>query len=481
MTRILQFCAVMLVSVAALAEDPVVFRSDVSLVRVDVQVLDGSNRAVTLLTAKDFTLRDQGRTQEIRNFASENMPVDVLLLLDVSASMRSHVQKMANASQRAMRVLRPDDRVAMMVFDRSTRTKMPFHNSREELDKQFRDLLKHESFNGGTDITRGLLDAANYVQRNARKDARRAIVILTDDETEAQFEVDEQRVGRALVRADAVLSALIAPNAMNYANMPQRGGYPGGQRGGRQGQGGRRGGGLGGIIIGMPGGGGYPGGGQRQPQGGPQQRGGQQGPRTLSAHTSEIAIDSGGDSSSVDDASAFEDMIERIRQRYALYFLSPSDARPGEERTLSVSLAGAARQRYPNSELRFRKTYYAPESSGAVRTESIDSSEPSASTGRARTNSRAEAAEDDSSRPTIRRSNSKTDSADSADDSRPAVRRRPVSDGSGSSRGPNPALRGGDNPPQETAPQPSPAPAPAPETKTGGWRKVEDPSPAPKP
>ena len=39
MTRILQFCAVMLVSVAALAEDPVVFRSDVSLVRVDVQVL----------------------------------------------------------------------------------------------------------------------------------------------------------------------------------------------------------------------------------------------------------------------------------------------------------------------------------------------------------------------------------------------------------------------------------------------------------
>ena len=40
--------------VALFADDSVVFRSDVSLVRVDVQVMDANNRSVTMLTAKDF-------------------------------------------------------------------------------------------------------------------------------------------------------------------------------------------------------------------------------------------------------------------------------------------------------------------------------------------------------------------------------------------------------------------------------------------
>ena len=190
----------------------VVFRSDVSLVRVDAQVTDRDNRAVTGLRMEDFVLRDEGRPQQIRNFAREEMPVDVLLLLDVSTSMRPHVERIASAAHQALSVLGKDDRVAIMVFDRSTRVRLPFRSSREVVEREFETLLKHENFRGGTDITRGLLDAADYVGRNARREARRAIVILTDDETE--FERDDARVGLALVDADAVLSALIAPDAM---------------------------------------------------------------------------------------------------------------------------------------------------------------------------------------------------------------------------------------------------------------------------
>ena len=58
-------------------QDPIVFRSDVSLVRVDAQVVDGGNRAITHLRAEDFVVREEGRTQPIRNFASEDMPLDV--------------------------------------------------------------------------------------------------------------------------------------------------------------------------------------------------------------------------------------------------------------------------------------------------------------------------------------------------------------------------------------------------------------------
>jgi VWFA-related protein len=327
-------------------DEPVVFRSDVSLVRVDAQVLDG-NRPITHLNLEDFVLRENGRVREIRNFASEKMPVDLLFLLDVSASMRPHVQRIANAAHNALQVLADNDRIAMMVFDRTTRVRLPFRNGRQEAEREFDNLLRQEGFRGGTDITRGMLDAADYMERNARREARRAIVILTDDET--QMERDDARVEHALERADAIMSALIAPDAMAGRNM---GGYPGGGGMGRRGRMG--GGGLGGIILpgGIPGsGGGIPGGG-----GG----GGTMGGRTHSAGTSEIARDSGGDSFPVDDSSALEDTLTRIRQRYALYFQLPPGARKGQQRTVDISLSDTALRRYPNAEVRFRHSYIAP-------------------------------------------------------------------------------------------------------------------------
>src|SRR5271170_1970006 len=201
-------------------DDDLVFRSDVSLVRVDAQVVDSGNRAITHLHAGDFILREDGRVVPIRNFASENMPLDVLFLLDVSASMRPHVQRIADASGQALTVLGKDDRMGIMVFDRATRVRLPFSSDRQDVQREFDRLLRDERFNGGTDITRAMLDAADYIRREGRRDARRAIVILTDDRTE--FDRDDLAVGRALARADAVMCALIAPDAM-----PQ-GGYPGG-------------------------------------------------------------------------------------------------------------------------------------------------------------------------------------------------------------------------------------------------------------
>ena len=112
-------------------DDELVFHSDVSLVRVDAQVVDSGNRAITHLHAGDFILREDGRVVPIRNFASENMPVDVLFVLDVSASMRPHVQRIADASAQALTVLGKDDRMGIMVFDRDTRVRLAFSNSRK--------------------------------------------------------------------------------------------------------------------------------------------------------------------------------------------------------------------------------------------------------------------------------------------------------------------------------------------------------------
>ncbi len=175
--------------------------------------------------------------------------------------------------------------------------------------------------------------------RHARADARRAIVILTDDET--QDAEDESRVESALSRANAVLSFLRAP----YEPPTAGGRMPGGRRGG---------GGLswpGGGGIGLPGGGGWPGGGSIP--------GGSSGPvdRSHSAGTETIAGDSGGDTMSVDDASALEDTLARLRQRYALHFYLAEEAQAKTSHNIRVDLSTEARIRFPEAEVRSRRVF----------------------------------------------------------------------------------------------------------------------------
>ena len=62
----------------------------------------------------------------------------------------------------------------------------------------------------------------------------------------------------------------------------------------------------------------------------------------------------------VDQASAFENTIARIRERYALYFYLPEGMKPGDERSVEVVLSDAARRRYPRAEVRYRRSYLAP-------------------------------------------------------------------------------------------------------------------------
>ena len=438
----------------AFQDPPVVFKSDVSLVRVDVQVTDRSSRAISSLRREDFQLREGGQVREIVNFARENLPLDVILLLDVSGSMRPHVERIANAAHEAMAELGNEDRVAIMVFDRMTRLSMNFKSNHDEIVRGFQQLLDRENFNGGTDITRGMLDATEYMRKNARRGARRAIIILTDDMTE--FQRDEFRVGRALEEASTVMSALIAPDAMSTrGQFPGTGGgwpQPGGRTGRTGGSTGGIGGigGLGDIIFGGGGVGRMPGGGGRIPGGGMPGGGGVNG-RLKSAGTSEIARASGGDSMAVDDAAALQTTMERIRQSYALYFNAPENIRQGEQRNVEISLIGGVSRRFPDAELRYRQTYIVSEGS--------TTSGPTVS--------------DDT--PTVTRRSRSGNSGvydaptpvKDASDEPPKMKRRPMVDEPGSSRKVDIVTGGASGSAEKGADKP--------ETKTVGAEKPKDP------
>jgi VWFA-related protein len=221
----LSFLAVACCIAAADDEKTAVFRSDVSMGRIDALVIDRSQHPIRGLRKDDFLLRQDGKPIPIRDLAHEDLPVDVLFLLDVSGSMRVHLQKVASAAHEALAVLGEQDRVGIMVFDTRTRLRLPFRQDLNEVERKLDDVVETEGFNGGTNINRALLEAAAYVEGEGRRQTRHAIVIVTDDQAQP---CDQARVSAALDRADAVLMVLLAP-----AFMLPAGSYPGG--GGRRG------------------------------------------------------------------------------------------------------------------------------------------------------------------------------------------------------------------------------------------------------
>lgn len=62
-------------------------RVDVDLVLVPVVVTDTMNRPVVTLTKQDFLLYEQNEPRQIRYFATEDAPVSIAVLFDVSKSM----------------------------------------------------------------------------------------------------------------------------------------------------------------------------------------------------------------------------------------------------------------------------------------------------------------------------------------------------------------------------------------------------------
>jgi VWFA-related protein len=433
------------------AEDEVV-RSEVTLVRLDVQVVDGANRAIPDLRAADFVLREQGKVRQIKNFAQEEMPLDLLLLIDVSGSMRVHVEQLANAAHDAFQVLGRDDRVAIAVFDDFTRVRLSLQSS-ANAERELRRVLQTESFNRGTDIAQALLMSAENLRREGRPVSRRAIVILTDD---VAGRAVGQREFDALTRADVVLSALLVPESTRIST--------GGGWGGRQRRVGFPGGGWPGG--GWPGGGWPGGGGVGFPGGGVMTKAG----------TGALATQTGGDVFRSEDSNALIDTLERLRQRYALYFSIPTGTRPGEQRNVDVQLSEAAKRRFSNTTLRFRQTYWVPADFDPASASDDVVTEVSAVT------------PESTEVPKSTRGRRTTEAS-------PTATRRPAMTGDSGPRGPNRSVGAAapESLPAKTSPLVDSVGSPDPQdsrprgwakeqpTNPGGWRRIGDPEPLAQP
>ena len=84
-------------------------RADVDLVLVPTTVTDGKNRPVTDLQKQNFAVYEENEPQEIRNFATEDAPISVGLILDVSKSMSNKIETERTALAEFFNNASPED------------------------------------------------------------------------------------------------------------------------------------------------------------------------------------------------------------------------------------------------------------------------------------------------------------------------------------------------------------------------------------
>src|SRR5260370_14107343 len=114
------------------------FRSGVSNVKIDVQVTNNAD-LVKDLTLKDFVLFDQERQRELLFVDRGAEPLSLALLLDVSGSMRTHVEAAATVAVESLQVLPKDDTVAVMVFGNRTKLRLPLTAERSRVETEIKE------------------------------------------------------------------------------------------------------------------------------------------------------------------------------------------------------------------------------------------------------------------------------------------------------------------------------------------------------
>jgi Ca-activated chloride channel homolog len=190
-----------------LAEQPT-FRSATELVSLSVSVTGQDTKPVPGLTVDQFQVFEDGVPQEVKFFAPGEMPLDVIILLDTSASMTGSMALIQQAAAKFARSLRSNDRVSVMGISNGLRILQPFTSDIAGAEAAIRSTRP----GGRTPLYASLYTALKELDKErdtTREPRRQAIVVLSDgQDTSSTFTFDELV---PVVRRYAVPIYTIAP------------------------------------------------------------------------------------------------------------------------------------------------------------------------------------------------------------------------------------------------------------------------------
>lgn len=160
---------------------PPVFRSGADLVALNVAVLDQSQHFVRGLAPADFAVYEDGVRQDVSFFAAQEVPLDLILLVDTSSSMTEKMGTVRAAALGFLRTLRPIDRGAVVTFADGVRIAQPLTSDKPALEQA----VNSTQARGATALYNAIYVALKEFGHAARQtgDVRRqAIAVLSDGE-----------------------------------------------------------------------------------------------------------------------------------------------------------------------------------------------------------------------------------------------------------------------------------------------------------
>jgi len=175
-------------------------RVRVALVSAPVVVVGAKGEPVLDLQQKDFHILDDGRDQTIESFDLGGEKLSAVLVFETSARIAPilpAVQKSAIIFTQT--IVGPSGEAAVLSYDNSVSTLLPFSTDNDKIEKTIADLRPG---NGGAKLYDALASAVGLL-RDRPAGQRRAIVVVG----EASDSGSEERLGRVL--RDAQLSNIV--------------------------------------------------------------------------------------------------------------------------------------------------------------------------------------------------------------------------------------------------------------------------------
>jgi VWFA-related protein len=194
-----------------------VIKVNTDLVVLDAQVIDKKTRKVFAgLRQQDFEIYEESVKQPIVYFGQDQLPLSVLLLLDISRSVTPIIAQVGMGANDALQRLKPEDEVAVMAFADYPKLIQGFTKDRriaaEKINEASTTFLGH-----GTFFNDALHEAAEVMNTAGNPTNRRAIIVITDNIPSPGGKFSKDRVIADLLESGTVVYGLVVRAAIGKA------------------------------------------------------------------------------------------------------------------------------------------------------------------------------------------------------------------------------------------------------------------------
>ena len=177
---------------------PQVLKSAVEVVTVDAQVLrKKTGSPLGSLTRDDFEVYEDGTRQQVTYFSQDTLPLSVVLLFDLTDSVRPVLKPLANGALEALQHLKPEDEVAVMVYAASAQLLQDFTTDRTlavAAIERASDMKSREA----AFFNEGVFQASAEAAKTKIPNSRRVIIWLTDNVPNIPSEQMRRQYGKSV-------------------------------------------------------------------------------------------------------------------------------------------------------------------------------------------------------------------------------------------------------------------------------------------